>query len=580
MRELPPVQKDPNPYATIEDLKVEYKTKINEVLYKPLTVDNIDLFAEDALESVVDIMKNLLEEYAKNPNLNMNTSFDIKQQEDDVCKKLDLPNIPEILENIIAVRGRINDIKKYIGEEKEESEDIITPPQELSRHVIPNENIKSFEKKNIRPRLLTLLYILETDFEIDIKKISITEGRVADNMMRKKPYVRVTIPELDRVVYICDEEGNASYVFDSEILDLNNITVKDLDVEDKGGRDRLINLYPKIGVKIIQSANWRDRMSLYLNDDIPSQDTFIQVSSYEDNNHLSTDATGLHSEFIKSKWLSFDDLTTEIRRAYFAIPEDRRPSIKDWYKNERKKHTNWHSSLHTYYKDKGWNGFPELLGMKNRLKKELIPFDDLAAEVRMSYLATPEDKRPSRIKDWYKEERKKHSNWDPSPSKYYKNKGWQGWSELVGNINLLKKERLDLADITVEARELYFAIPEDERPGIKDWYKEEVEKHSNWPADPSKYYKDKGWQGWPEFMGQENILKKERLSFEDFCDEVKRSYLADPKNKIIGIDRWYKSEHRKNPQWVSNPQVYYKDKGWKGWLELLGLKGRPKKQSS
>ena len=93
-----------------------------------------------------------------------------------------------------------------------------------------------------------MLYILQNDFEIEFKNIPIKEGITTSKMMRQTSYTRVEISDLERVVYICDEEGNASYIFDARKLAEQKITLEELDLDDKEGSD----LEKELGIDFLE----------------------------------------------------------------------------------------------------------------------------------------------------------------------------------------------------------------------------------------------------------------------------------------------------------------------------------------
>ncbi|MDD5721186.1 MAG: hypothetical protein PHT16_01925 [Candidatus Pacebacteria bacterium] len=155
-----------------------------------------------------------------------------------------------------------------------------------------------FEAKKMFPRLLTLFYILENDFEILPQNVLIKEGIVTNQMMRQTPYVRVEMPDLERVAYICDEEGNVSYIFDTAKFAEKGLTLEELDIEDKGDKNSLIEKYPGIGVRIIQTKNWRNQIEIALQEEIPKiQKEIIKTNKIEPK-----------SEFKERRnWLSFKE---------------------------------------------------------------------------------------------------------------------------------------------------------------------------------------------------------------------------------------------------------------------------------
>ena len=75
------------------------------------------------------------------------------------------------------------------------------------------------EKKGKRPKLKNLLVMLKSEFDIDpddSEAVSIVWGSVDPNMMREEPYCQVTVPELDKVILVCDEYENVTFVFNGE----------------------------------------------------------------------------------------------------------------------------------------------------------------------------------------------------------------------------------------------------------------------------------------------------------------------------------------------------------------------------
>jgi len=243
-------------HKSLESLKQTYKQRLETILNKQLTVDNIGTFADEALSETVQLTEDILIEYRRNPEVHARpTTLSPREQEDEAFTILSLPNISEVLQSINKVKDNISFLKTYIHTNSESIDTVITPPQ--PDHITEvKEGTGSFEKRMF-PRLLTLLYILEHDFNLPPIEAHITQGIVIPKMMRRIPYVRVEIPAQNRVIYICDEEGNVSYVFDTTRLREVGLTLEEVDVDDKKDKNSLIAYYPGIGIKIIQSKNWR-----------------------------------------------------------------------------------------------------------------------------------------------------------------------------------------------------------------------------------------------------------------------------------------------------------------------------------
>jgi hypothetical protein len=352
-------------HKSVEVLKTESLERLNNILYKPLTVENIESFADTALEETIRLVQELLYEYQNNQNIDGDLSLNTQQQEDAICEKLGLPNIPQLLDRIQEVKNNIDNIKSYLEGSVESSGDVITPPDQLEHEgIIPGE--KAFEKKKLIPRLLTLMYILNIDFGLDVKdkaNVQIIEGEVTDTMMRKTPYARVLIPDLNRAVYVCDEEGNASYVFDTKKLEELNIPLDDLDIDGKKDKNSLIVMYPRTGVRVVQTPNWRVKMKTYLEEELPEQQISVEADDENIGNEIHT------SEFEKKEYLTFEEFKDSVRSQYPG-----KGDVQRWYHVERKNHTNWPSAPQKVYRDY-WNSWPDLVGKLNPLEKPFLGID-------------------------------------------------------------------------------------------------------------------------------------------------------------------------------------------------------------
>ncbi len=475
------------PHQSLESLKETYKERLDAILDKQLTVENIEIFADEALSETVQLRDEILKEYSRNPNFHARpTTLNIQEQENDAFAILGLPDIQDILQSIIDVKGKIDALKIHIHTNVEKVDTVITPPQpNYSTEV--KEGKGGFQKR-LFPRLLTLLYILEHDFDLTPADVKITQGAVTPEMMRQTPYMRVEIPDMERAVYICDEEGNVSYIFDTKKLAEQGLTSEEIDVDDKRDKDSLIDYYPGIGIRIIQSPHWRSIVAMRLGEPIPKIQTEIQ-----DEHEKKKERKKILEFGEKREWLPFEDFQTEVRSLYPG--RNYVSDVSVWYNQEQKKHPNWPSSPYVIYKGIGWQNWPKLVGVENRF----LLFADFQAEVRNFYPGKGD------VQEWYHGEQKKHPNWHSAPDKKYEDKGWQGWSELVGKENHLKKEYLSFISFQADVRNFYSG-----QRDVWEWFRQEYKKHPNWPSMPERIYKNKGWQGFPELVGIKNRLKKNK----------------------------------------------------------------------
>ena len=92
-------------------------------------------------------------------------------------------------------------------------------------------------------------------------------------MMRKESYVAVEISALNRLALVCDEERNASYIFDTEKLAQISRPGGNQSIvhKTKDELNALIKANPGVGVRFVYSPQWTERVRHFLNEPIPSR---------------------------------------------------------------------------------------------------------------------------------------------------------------------------------------------------------------------------------------------------------------------------------------------------------------------
>ena len=105
--------------------------------------------------------------------------------------------------------------------------------------------------------------------------------------------------------------------------------------------------------------------------------------------------------------------------------------------------------------------------------------------------------------------------------------------------------------------------------GVNDWYKFCLSgnRPSDIPSNPSQVYKDKGWNGFGDFLGTGNMAPgtKEHRPFEDARKFAHSLKLKDQK-------QWgaFAKSSKKPDDIPATPYQVYKNKGWKGYGDWLG----------
>lgn len=155
-----------------------------------------------------------------------------------------------------------------------------------------------------------------------------------------------------------------------------------------------------------------------------------------------------------------------------------------------------------------------------------------------------------------------------NPSSYYKGKGWNDWNDWLnsGNIAPTKKQFISFEQARIFVRELKFS-------SVRDWkiYCAFNQRPPHIPSDPSRYYKDKGWKGWGDFLGtNKNGVGGKKHTFRTF--EQGKEFVKGL--QFTSIKQWwdYCASGNKPKDIPSNPGYYYKGKGWKGLPDWLGYK--------
>ncbi len=153
-----------------------------------------------------------------------------------------------------------------------------------------------------------------------------------------------------------------------------------------------------------------------------------------------------------------------------------------------------HSHPEIRYKDSGWKGWSDFLGTKiiANFNKEFYPFEVAKKLLKKFNVKSRNDyhkKRKSRILD---------SKFTSAPDRTYKNEGWISWGDYLGT-NAVKSGKIIYLTFT-EARD--FARAQG-LSSNKEWSSciSKINR-TDLPKSPDQIYKNKGWKGWPDFLGK------------------------------------------------------------------------------
>ncbi|MDD3965371.1 MAG: hypothetical protein PHD99_04985 [Candidatus Moranbacteria bacterium] len=323
-----------------EQLKVELQKIYQKILSTSVSPENVQTFFDTTLNELVVLIEKAVTEYKKTQSVIPLVDAEVEN------RALQAMNIPDVTETLQAVSEReqtMTQLRNLIVSQTEMRDTVILPPQEGKGGIISGSGA-GVERKKLIPRLLTLLYILENDLGYTLSQegeetsIRITEGTTTDEMMRQHPYYRVLIESLNRVVYLCEEEGNASYILDTEVL---AVPIEQLDVRNKNAFNDLIKETPEAGRRLIQSPLWRKKMVAYL-----TEEFFAEVNS-KDEGEKQTTVNIPQSDFVprvevprkKAGWESASGLRGKISSDYYksimAFVEQFRVEHPEWFEKQK-----------------------------------------------------------------------------------------------------------------------------------------------------------------------------------------------------------------------------------------------------
>ncbi len=191
----------------------------------------------------------------------------------------------------------------------------------------------------------------------------------------------------------------------------------------------------------------------------------------------------------------------------------------------------------------------------SNLKRKWLPFEEARAFARELNL--------KRGLDWdvFTESGNLPPNIPKVPQSLYKDKGWNGFGDWLGTKTYKNKKKEYLS--FKEARKFARSLKLKNGPEWRAYCKSGL-KPDNIPSSPYKYY-DKEWSGINNWL-----VTKRRDKFLSFVDAKK--YVR--KQKLKTTEDWYNwCGNGKRPSNIpSNPNIHYKNLGWKGIRDWLGTR--------
>jgi superfamily II DNA or RNA helicase len=239
-------------------------------------------------------------------------------------------------------------------------------------------------------------------------------------------------------------------------------------------------------------------------------------------------------------------------------------TVSEWrdYCKSGEKPDDISGSPHNTYKNKGWINWGDWLGT-GRLANyniEFRDFDEAKEFARSLELKT--------VSEWreYCKSGEKPDDISGSPHNTYKNKGWTNYGDWLGTGRVASQNMtyLKFSESRDFARKLKLNA-------IREWktYVKSGKKPENIPSTPNYVYKNEGWINWGDWLGS-GRLANYYIEFRDF-DEA-REFARSLELKTVSEWRGYCKSGEKPNDVPTSPQSTYKDKGWNGFGDWLGIK--------
>jgi superfamily II DNA or RNA helicase len=325
----------------------------------------------------------------------------------------------------------------------------------------------------------------------------------------------------------------------------------------------------------------------------------------------------LWDHLSRFSWMPFEEARDSVRELNITTQKE--------FRGARKRKIlpfNLPSHPHVIYLTKGWSTWADFFGSDNHVNKQYLPFEQAKNTIHKFGLKNNQewrefcksDKLPRNIPktpekvyhktwqgfgDWlgtnniaphqrdfmtYLEAKKfvskfklktqreyrifcQSPNRPPdlptNPNSTYKNSGWISFGEFLGTGKIAPQllKFIDFKQAKISVRQLGLK-------NQKEWFKfcKSGKKDEAIPSNPQNIYKNQGWNGWGDFLGTNKTSTHviEFLSYEESKNKLRALNL-----KNAAEWRIYSKTNRPN-KIPSNPNTYYKNKGWKGWPDFLG----------
>jgi hypothetical protein len=155
-----------------------------------------------------------------------------------------------------------------------------------------------------------------------------------------------------------------------------------------------------------------------------------------------------------------------------------------------------------------------------------------------------------------------------SPKSVFQNKGWISWGDFLGTNSIYLRS---VKYISFEDAKKFIKLNLTQVTNCKEWRNAALNNKipKNIPRRPQRYYKNRGWVSWGDFLGTGVVCTKfvNYIFYKDAKKYIKKYF-----KNITSEKEWRKNlKNKKIPNNIpGTPQRYYKNKGWISWGDFLG----------
>ena len=276
--------------------------------------------------------------------------------------------------------------------------------------------------------------------------------------------------------------------------------------------------------------------------EVEEQFNFEVLSEYMDEGELSKQLEiKVWEKLSRFNWMEFEEAREFVQKLGIK-------TIKEWqqYYKSGKCPNDIPRGLARHYRGKGWTGTKEFFGTG---VKEYLPIEKAKKIVRELGIKTH--------REWVEfcAKGNKPVNIPSSPLYHYRNSGWKDWGDWLGtdsviNFRSFEEARDHVCKLGLSGQTEYVSLCRNK------------ELPNDIPVSPNGVYKNKGWKGWRDFLGEK---KDTFLPFNDAREFAQNLNL----NSAV---QWrnYCSSGGKPKNIPSTPYEIYKEDGWKDWGDWLG----------